>query len=572
MMDENDLKGHLEGLFSEIAPGSEPKVEPEEKAGSLEDALVYGILEGKSAPSPDAIEQAGIPLSATDEPKEALKGKEVPTPKAPSWRIALGKQRISVLNALLIVLGGVPLVFLLINFVRQGAVGWTGFPLYLAFYTLAVVVTLVQWLFNSSLSRALRESEERREEILRSQAPFEGQLKGLAAASARLQKRTLQFQTVAQVSRAITSVLNQDRLLREVVNLTYDRFDLYFVGLYLIDESGEWATLQAGTGEAGAQMLAQGHRVEATGNSVVGRCIAGAQARIAMDAVSAQARLLYEDASTELDEVVSSLDSAVDVVEENSLLPKTHSEMVLPLLAGGRVVGALDIHSTKREAFSAGDIPVLRVLADQIAVAIGNAQRFAKLENRVEELEQRHVQEQRARLAIERAIPMYERTQPDVPPLGDVLPPEIEQAVTQQEMIVQSGADEDGKQAALVSPVTLRGEVIGALGLQELKDGRQWTDDEIALIEAVAGQMALAIENARLLESTRRRAERERLTTEISAQVRASTKVDSILRTAIRELGRTLRASDGVIQLKEGDSVSALQTEDGTVDDDGAST
>ena len=104
----------------------------------------------------------------------------------------------------------------------------------------------------------------------------------------------------------------------------------------------------------------------------------------------------------------------------------------------------------------------------------------------------------------------------------------------------------------LVAPIRLRGEIMGALGLHEPEGKHWWTDDEIALVEAVADQMALAIENARLLADTRQRAERERLIADISAQVRASTDVNTILRTAIRELGRALRASDGLIRLGVG--------------------
>jgi len=133
--------------------------------------------------------------------------------------------------------------------------------------------------------------------------------------------------------------------------------------------------------------------------------------------------------------------------------------------------------------------------------------------------------------------------------------------VTEREAVVRSDVSAGGRESTLVVPVALRDQVFGALGLQEGETGRQWTDDEVALIEAVATQMALAIENARLLEGTRRRAERERLTSDITAQVRASTDVDTILRTAIRELGQALRASDGAIRLGGGDAGSLLSEE-----------
>ena len=198
------------------------------------------------------------------------------------------------------------------------------------------------------LDQSFPEAEEKRDEAIRSRTPLEGQVRGLAAANASLQKRAFQFQTVTDISRAVAATLEQDRLVWEAVNLIRERFDLYHVGLFLIDESGEWAVLRAGAGEAGEQMLAQGHRFEASGDSLVGRCMAGSAARIALDRAVTQSR-----ASSG----VGDEDAAVDTIDANSLLPKTRSEMALPLFSDGQVIGALDIHSSMREAFSAKIFP-----------------------------------------------------------------------------------------------------------------------------------------------------------------------------------------------------------------------
>jgi GAF domain-containing protein len=137
-------------------------------------------------------------------------------------------------------------------------------------------------------------------------------------------------------------------------------------------------------------------------------------------------------------------------------------------------------------------------------------------------------------------------------------------------MVVRLDAGIGAEDATLVVPIRLRGETLGALGLQETDGERWWTDDEIALIEAVADQMALAIENARLLEETQRRAAQERVLSDITAQVRASTQVDTILRTAVREIGRALRASEGVIKLGSGNDSGSHSNNEGGLDDDSA--
>ena len=103
--------------------------------------------------------------------------------------------------------------------------------------------------------------------------------------------------------------------------------------------------------------------------------------------------------------------------------------------------------------------------------------------------------------------------------------------------------------SALAVPIKLRGEVIGVLDLQETDKPRNWTEEEMSMVSAVADQVALALENARLLEETRRRAERERLAGQITARIRAAGDMDAILRTTVQEVRRALGVSHGLIRL-----------------------
>jgi GAF domain-containing protein len=89
-----------------------------------------------------------------------------------------------------------------------------------------------------------------------------------------------------------------------------------------------------------------------------------------------------------------------------------------------------------------------------------------------------------------------------------------------------------------------------AIGFLSLEGGQEWTTEERNLIEAVATQAALALENARLLEESQQLALRERLVAEITSKIWASPNIDLILQTAIKELGRALRADEATIELK----------------------
>jgi GAF domain-containing protein len=211
------------------------------------------------------------------------------------------------------------------------------------------------------------------------------------------------------------------------------------------------------------------------------------------------------------------------------------------------VLGALDVHSIKSEAFASEDIAVLQTMADQIAVTIDNAHLFAELRQRLREMEasQRlYVREQWAELAPRRVSPLYERARPDAAPLTDAMLSEASEVALRREMIVKTGRDKGVRDAALVTPISLRGQIIGALGLQEAEGQRQWTDDEIALIETVADQMALAIENVRLLEETRQLAGWEQTLSDMTARFTRSLDTQTLLQTAIQELGQLLQVDE----------------------------
>jgi GAF domain-containing protein len=400
------------------------------------------------------------------------------------------------------------------------------------FGLILAAATMIQWMFNSSLTTFLREAEGKHAEVVRSREVLRERAEELTAANAALKKRTLQLETASQVSRAASSELDPNELMQQVVDLIRERFDLYYVGLFLVGEDGadngagaeqSELVLRAGTGMAGRWMLSQGYRVGIGDDSAVGQCTARGQAQTTLDV------------------------DGEGVGFATDLLPQTHSEIALPLRSRGRVLGALDVHSVESEAFSQEDIAVLQTMADQLAVTIDNAQLFDELRKRLREMEdsQRlYVREQWSDLAPRRISPLYERVRPDAAPLTDDALSEAEEVALRREMVVRLGDDGDEGEAALVTPISLRGQIIGALGLQETTGRRRWTEDEIALIEAVADQMALAIENVRLLEETRQLAGWEQTLSDMTARFSRSLDTETLLQTAIQELGDLLQVDE----------------------------
>lgn len=179
----------------------------------------------------------------------------------------------------------------------------------------------------------------------------------LYQANLKLDRRALLLQAAAEVSRATGSILDPDELIHQVVELTRERFGLYYVGLYLVDQTDEqrkWAVLRAGTGEAGRCMVATGRKVEVGGNTSVGWCIANKQSRLEQN-ISAEA-----------------------AHQKNPLLPLTRSKLTLPLISRGQAIGAMTIQSAQPDAFAEEDITTLQTMVDQLANAIENARLFAE--------------------------------------------------------------------------------------------------------------------------------------------------------------------------------------------------
>lgn len=335
----------------------------------------------------------------------------------------------------------------------------------------------------------------------------------------RLEQRATQLEATTEITSVTTSVLDLEELLDKVVNLIRDRFDLYYVGLFLLNEDKTYAVLRAGTGLAGQEMLAQGHQLAASATSMIGQCIRLGEAQIALDVGQQAVRF------------------------DNPHLPETRSELALPLLSRGEIIGALSVQSVEEAAFDQSDITILQTMANQIAVAISNAQLFAETQNalaEMEQIQQRYLREAWQRYTQGKRSTGYQRIDETIIPLSGDTSVEVQEALAQKRPVVvparKQDGDGDSTSSTLVVPLILRDQPIGAVGFKHPSGGNQWNQDDINTAQALAEQLALAADNLRLLEETQQRAARERLVSDVSTQVRETLNIESILQTTVNEL------------------------------------
>jgi GAF domain-containing protein len=416
------------------------------------------------------------------------------------------------------------------------------------------LLSYLTWLSSQRLRRTLQQAHQA---VRRWQELNETLEQRVADRTYNLERRSVQLQVAAEVARDAAAARELDDLLNRAVNLIRDRFGFYHAGIFLVDDQKEYAVLRAATGEAGRQMLEQGHRLKVGEVGIVGYVTGRGEPRIALDV-------------------------GTDAVHfENPLLPETRSEMALPLRLGEQIIGALDVQSQEEAAFGEDDIAVLQTLADQLAVAIENARLLHEMQQTVREVEAisgRYTQESwratvrsrrqphgyryqrlgiepvveqplEARQAWQQGRPVITTTQPEA--VAD------RQAVGQApstgsgQVFQPASVGQDSQPAITVStvavPMKLRGQVVGVLNLRFA--GEPISPETVSLVEEVASRLALALENARLLEETQQRAERDRLIADITARVRSSMDPETILQTAVRQLGLALGADQTFVQV-----------------------
>jgi GAF domain-containing protein len=206
---------------------------------------------------------------------------------------------------------------------------------------------------------------------------------------------------------------------------------------------------------------------------------------------------------------------------DNPLLPYTRSEIALPLVAGDRVLGALNVQSSREADFGPQVIETLKNMAGQVAIALENARLFQEAQQVIQEM--RAIQQQ---YLLEGWTGFSEEN-------------------TNLEYRIGDEVNESARK--LEAPIHLRDQTLGQITLER---NEEWTAEQQNLVDAIAAQAAVALENARLVSETRQIAVRERMVAEINSRVWQAATIDSVLQTVVKELGRRLDANRATIELK----------------------
>lgn len=382
-------------------------------------------------------------------------------------------------------------------------------------------------------------------------------------------QKALQVETAAEIARDISGSLNLDELLSKAVNLIRERFNFYHSGIFLLDLPGEFAIIREATGEAGAQMKRQGYKIGVGSKSIVGY-------------VSGKGEAL----------VVS--DTAKDLTYyPNPLLPDTRAEAAIPLRVGDRILGVLDVQSTLPYSFHEDNLRSLQILADQLAVAVANTELFAETQEHLSQHRLLHHITSSAASgttleeALESAVSGLQVTlggdrvmilltdrdkqvlevKASIGYADDITNTKVEigQGVTgwvaaHRRPLRLRNVNEDARyietspntRSELAIPLIYRNEILGVINV-ESEQIDAYTENDEEMLGTLGGSLAAVIANARLLEQIRAQSERERLLNEITAKIRRSTDIQSILQTTASEISRVTGARFTKIRVESKD-------------------
>ena len=342
----------------------------------------------------------------------------------------------------------------------------------------------------------------------------------VASRTRDLERQATQMQTTAEIARLVAEVQNPEALLEQAVDLIQKRFGFYHASVFLLDETGTWANVAASTGDAGRRLMARGHRLAVGSASIVGWVTGNRLPRVSNDV------------------------GADPFHFKNPLLPETKSEMATPLLAGGHLLGALDVQSRDLTAFSADDVRAMEAIGHELASAMDNARRIRETQEELDKVDS--LVRGRARESWSRFSRAESASVMRIGGDESESPSEVSDAVARTGKMQHSP---DGREIAV--PVVVRGETVATIAAKRPETAPVWEREDIGILEAVASQIGLSLENARQYAEEQRRVTELEVVNRISQAVSQLLHLDSLFRVVYAQIGQILPGVDLSIGLYE---------------------
>lgn len=355
----------------------------------------------------------------------------------------------------------------------------------------------------------------------------ENQLQSQTTGTSKVVSHLATYQTViSQLARGG----NKEEICKSILETIGANFHFYFGGIYLLDDKQEVAYFLSGTGDIGEVFSESNHKVKTKDHSLFTQVVATKE------------YVVVADIRTD------------PVIISNPLMGATRSQIIFPVLSDDQVIGLLDFQDDSTRELLPDEIQTLKWIAfllsmyfDRDKLISAYKSNRVELENVYREMTQRNWQtffkRKKKRYSYRFSHSVLER---EVPTPAEVK--QILMASDGSNIATQTKTLTGRPVSSIAIPIKLRNETLGALNIQ-VESGKA-LQSLMPMLEAAADRLAVALENARLLEEIQEKANREHLISEISAKVRSSTNVEQVLRTTAAEIGRSLGVNEVLVQLR----------------------
>ncbi|NIM92415.1 MAG: GAF domain-containing protein [Anaerolineales bacterium] len=386
------------------------------------------------------------------------------------------------------------------------------------------VLVIFEWISNREMQRALKLERDLTSRLQVQSQELEQQV---ALRTQSLERKATQLETTSAIAKLATELLDPQDLMNRACEIIRSQFNLYHVSIFLLDQTGNWANLTASTGEAGRTMLVQHYRLAVGSASIIGWVTANRLPRVSQN--------VEEDT----------------FFLPNPMLPETRSETTVPLIVGTRLLGALDVQSSESHPFSEDDVRTIEAIADELAISIDNARLLQETQQQLEKFESsyrelaRHSWSRITRSAHETTIHVGGATDGDEDGVGFKT---VDAATYRRETVLSDEKDE------IAVPVQMRGEVIATIAAKKPEGSDSWSEEDIALLNAVARQIALSLESSRQYTEEHRRVAELEVINRVSQAVSQHLRLDSLYRVVHQQINQVLGPTDMYIALYDVDT------------------
>ena len=323
--------------------------------------------------------------------------------------------------------------------------------------------------------------------------------------TAELEARMSQLRASTTTARAIAETQEITELIKKAADLIAERFEYYHVGIFILDNQRGIAYLQAASSEMGKSLVGQAFRIESDRKNPINLVVGNNKTIITHD-----------------------LDRSNFTPDPN--FPLTRSRMTMPLSVRGTMIGILDMHSEQPQAFNLQDAEILQTLADLTAISFDNVRLIGETRNLLSQLEASTSQQTQQTWSkfTSRHKSAYQYTPAGVRPI--FTPDRTEHG--------------DG----LYIPIILHDQTIGRIKLKKRSaTTNDWSERERDVVEKISAQIALALENSRLVDEAQKNALRNQMIANFSTYVRETLDVESVIQTAATELRKVFDLKEAEI-------------------------